>query len=98
MARFKYIDGEKIPLTQAEETACDAEQAAWLAAKPARDKAAANAAILAEIAAKELSTLRALRDSARGLGNAPDAQGKTPRQRLDESEAEIAALRAGLVP
>ena len=55
-----------------------------------------NAPILSQIAEKERSTLRALRDSARGNGNAPDPQGVTPRERLDTAEAEITALRGQL--
>ena len=77
-------------------------EAEIIAAQDAYDvvqgKDAIIAPILAQIAALETSTLRSLRDSARGSGGVPDGQGKTPKQRLDDIETEITALRATLVP
>lgn len=55
-----------------------------------------NDAIYAQIDALELSTLRSLRDSARGNGSVPGQGGVTPRQRLDDIEAQIEALRLQL--
>ena len=57
-----------------------------------------NSPILRAITELELSTLRSMRDSARGNGGVPDAQGKTSKQRLDDIETEITALRGTLVP
>ena len=60
---------------------------------PDQIKDEANEPILTQIKELEISTLRALRDNARGNGNVPDGQGSTPNQRLDNIETEITALR-----
>ena len=85
MPRIKVVDGVSMPLTAAEEAQRDAEEAAWLAAKPAFDKEAANAPILARIEAKEKQIIRSMTELRRAPSAASvdahlDARhGETPR-------------------
>lgn len=56
-----------------------------------------NIPIYVQIDTLEKSTLRSLRDSARGNGNTPGQDGVTPRERLDDIEAQIEILRGQLL-
>ena len=96
----KTIDGVSVPLSAAEIAELDARDAAWAAGKPARDKAAANAAILAEIAAIELLALRPMRELRRAQehGGVPAADVTFAKKKIETLDDAIAALRARLSP
>ena len=80
--RHRMLHGVKVVFTDAEEAERDAEEAAWLAGKPERDKAAHNAPILKELEENDRKSIRAL------------IEGDT--RRIAEHKAKQDALRAKL--
>lgn len=60
MTRFHATDKGNIPFTAEEELEWDAMEAAAIEAKPAREKARAADAVKAQMAAADLSIIRAL--------------------------------------
>ena len=100
MARMKVVDGVSLPFTPEEEIARDAEEAAWAAGASARDKAAANAPVLAAIEAKELLALRSMRELRRAqeYADVPAADVAFAKNRLKALDDEIKALRGTLQP
>lgn len=96
----KMIDGAQVPLTPAELTEADARDAAWAAGQAARDKNTNNARVTEQILAKELLTLRPMRELRRAQEHAdvPAVDVTFARNRIKALDDEIKALRATLTP
>ena len=82
------------------ESQADAEATAWLAAKPALDKAITNAPILAQIEAKEKQMIRSISEllRAREIGDVEPAIVAGAKTRLQTLYDQREAIRAQLQP
>ncbi len=89
-----------VPFTSEEEAQRDAEEAAWMAGKVERDKAAFNAPIQAQIAILEAKMLRPMRDLRRAdaIGDVPADTVLAAKTKIKNIDDQIIALRAQLQP
>jgi hypothetical protein len=96
-AYTKMVDGETVPCTAEEIAEIEARDAAWAAGQAERDRETHNAPILARIADLDARRLRPSAEMALAFANgvAPDPADVA---RLNALTAEIATLRAGLMP